>query len=62
VLGQQNSCGQPASNHPMRFSRQLNALNATDSNTGQDTVVVDLPAVIPVMNSLYCYYFTYLYI
>jgi hypothetical protein len=46
----------------MRCSRQLSALTAMNSNTAQDTVVVDLLAVIRVMNSLYCYYFTDLYI
>ena len=50
------------SNHRLGCSRQLSAFNSKDSTTGQDTSVVELLAVILVMNSLYCYYLTDLYI
>ena len=46
----------------MRCSRQLSALNTTDSNTTQVSVVIGLLSVIAVMHSLYCYYFIDLYI
>jgi hypothetical protein len=46
----------------MRYSRQLSAVNATNSYTGQDTIVVGLLVLVRLMNTLYCYYFIYLYI
>jgi hypothetical protein len=46
----------------MRYSRQLNAVNATNSDTGQDAIVVGLLVLVQLMNRLYCYYFNDLYI
>jgi hypothetical protein len=46
----------------MRYSRQLNAVNAPNSHTGQDAIVVVLLVLVQLMNRLYCYYFNDLYI
>jgi len=46
----------------MRRRDPLSALNVAASYTGQAPVVASLLAIIPVVNSLYCYYFTDLYI